>query len=159
MRFKQRFAIFAVCTLGFGGNAMANLTFSGTLVEPPPCTINSGATIAVDFGDISVKNVDGVKHRKGLNYTITCTASTLPWGLNLMVTGTATSFDSSAVQSSVPNLGIKVLRNNLAFVLNTKHSISLSSPPVLEVVPVKMPGSTLLEGDFTATAVLLAFYE
>ena len=159
MRFKQRFALLTVSMLGFCTNAMGNLTFSGTLVEPPPCTINSGSTIAVDFGEISVKNVDGVKHRKGLNYTITCTASTLPWGLNLMVTGTATSFDSSAVQSSVPNLGIKVLRNNLAFVLNTKHSISLSSPPVLEVVPVKMPGSTLLEGDFTATAVLLAFYE
>ena len=159
MRFKQRFALLTVSMLGFCTNAMGNLTFSGTLVEPPPCTINSGSTIAVDFGEISVNSVDGVKHRKGLNYTITCTASTLPWGLNLMVTGTATSFDSSAVQSSVPDLGIKVLRNNLPFVLNTKHSISLSSPPVLEVVPVKMPGSTLSDGNFTATAVLLAFYE
>lgn len=159
MRFKQRFALLTVSMLGFCTNAMGNLTFSGTLVEPPPCTINSGSTIAVDFGDISVKSVDGVKNRKGLNYTITCTSSTLPWGLNLMVTGTATSFDPSAVQSSVAALGIKVLRNNLAFVLNTKHSISLSSPPVLEVVPVKMPGSTLSDGNFTATAVLLAFYE
>lgn len=159
MRFKQRFALLTVSMLGFCTNAMGNLTLSGTLVEPPPCTINSGSTIAVDFGDISVKSVDGVQNRKGLNYIITCTASTLPWGLNLMLTGTATSFDPSAVQSSVPDLGIKVLRNNLAFVLNTKLSISLSSPPVLEVVPVKRSGSTLSEGNFTATAVLLAFYE
>lgn len=159
MRFKQRFAIFAVCTLGFGGNAMANLTFSGTLRAPPPCTINSGASIAVNFGEIGVNTVDGIKHRKNLNYTITCTASTLPWNMFLTVTATATTFDTAAVQSSVPDLGIKILRNDMPFLLNTKLSISPASPPVLVVVPVKKSGSTLSEGNFTATAVLVAHYE
>lgn len=77
----------------------------------------------------------------------------------LTVTATATSFDTSAVQSNVPDLGIKILRNNLPFVLNTKLSIAPASPPVLEVVPVKKSGSTLSEGNFTATAVLVAHYE
>ena len=159
MRLKQRFALFAVCTLGFGGTAMANLTFTGTLREPPPCTINSGASIAVDFDEMSVNSIDGINHRKGLSYTITCSASTLPWSMYLTVTATATSFDSSAVQSNVADLGIKVLRNSLPFVLNSKLSIAPASPPMLEVVPVKRPGSSLSEGNFTATAVLLAHYE
>lgn len=159
MRFKQQIALVAVCAFGFGGNAMANLTFTGTLREPPPCTINSGANIAVDFDEMNVNSIDGVKHRKGLSYTITCSASTLPWSMFLTLTATATSFDASAVQSSVADLGIKVLRNNLPFVLNTKLSINPASPPVLEVVPVKRPGSSLSEGNFTAAAVLLAFYE
>ena len=81
MRLKQPFALFAVCTLGFGGTAMANLTFTGTLREPPPCTINSGASIAVDFDEMSVNSIDGINHRKGLSYTITCSASTLPWSM------------------------------------------------------------------------------
>lgn len=159
MRLKQQFALFAVCAIGFCGNVMANLTFTGTLREPPPCTINSGASIAVDFDDIGVDTVDGERHRKGLSYTITCSASTLPWSMFLTLTATATSFDTSAVQSNVADLGIKVLRNDLPFVLNTKVSINPASPPVLEVVPVKRPGSTLSEGNFTAAAVLLAFYE
>ena len=159
MRLKQQSALFAVCAIGFCANAMANLTFSGTLRAPPPCTINSGANIAVDFGEMGVNTVDGVKHRKPVTYTITCTASTLPWSMFLTVTATATSFDTSAVQSNVPDLGIKILRNNLPFVLNTKLSIAPASPPVLEVVPVKKSGSTLSEGNFTATAVLVAHYE
>lgn len=159
MKLKQRFALFAVCTLGFGSNAMANLTFSGTLVAPPACTINSGANIAVDFGDISVNKVDGVNHRKPLSYTITCGSSTLSWSMYLTVVGTATTFDAAAVQSSVPDLGIKILQNNVAFTLNTRLSITAASPPTLEVVPVKRSGSTLAEGNFTAAAVLLAHYE
>ncbi len=57
---------------------MANLTFSGTLNEPPPCTIDAGNTIEVDFGDVGVKRVDGVKYRKAVPYTINCGAATLP---------------------------------------------------------------------------------
>lgn len=159
MRLKQRLALFAVCSLGFGGNAMANLTFSGTLVEPPPCTINSGANIAIDFGEISVNKIDGINQRKRLNYTITCSSSTLPWYMFLTLTATATTFDSAAVQTNIADLGIKILRNDLPFALNKKLSINPASPPVLEVVPVKKSGSTLSEGSFTATAVLLAHYE
>ena len=44
-------ALLALCSLGLCSVASANLTFSGTLNEPPPCTIDAGNTIEVDFGD------------------------------------------------------------------------------------------------------------
>lgn len=155
----QQRALLALCFIGFCSGASANLTFSGTLNEPPPCTIDAGNKIEVDFGDVGVKRVDGVKYRRGVGYTITCGPSTLPWLLKLSVNGTATTFDGSAVQTSVPNLGIRIFQNNLPFLLNTPLDITLSSPPILEVVPVKQPGATLAPARFTAVATLLAEYE
>lgn len=152
-------ALLALCSIGLGSGASANLTFSGTLNEPPPCTIDAGNTIEVDFGDVGVKRVDGVKYRRGVSYTISCGPATLPWELKLSVNGTPTTFDGSAVQTNVPALGIRVYQNNVPFLLNTPLDISLPSPPVLEVVPVKQPGSTLAPARFAAVATLLAEYE
>lgn len=152
-------ALLALCSIGLCSAASANLTFSGTLNEPPPCTIDAGNTIEVDFGDVGVKRVDGVKYRKGVAYTISCGPATLPWELKLSVNGTPTTFDASAVQTNVPALGIRVYQNNVPFPLNTRLDISLPSPPVLEVVPVKQPGATLAPARFAAVATLLAEYE
>ncbi len=155
----QQRALLALCSLGLCSGVSANLTFSGTLNEPPPCTIEAGNTIEVDFGDVGVKRVDGVKYRRALAYTISCGPATLPWELKLSVNGTATSFDGSAVQTSVPELGIRLFQNNLPFLLNTPLDITLSSPPTLEVVPVKQPGAVLAPARFTAVATLLAEYQ
>ena len=79
--------------------------------------------------------------------------------LKLSINGTATAFDDSALQTSAPDLGIRLLQNNIPFVLNTPLDITLSAPPTLEVVPVKRPGSVLAPARFTAVATLLAEYQ
>jgi type 1 fimbria pilin len=152
-------ALLALWAIGLCSGASANVTFSGTLNEPPPCTIDAGNTIEVDFGDVGVKRVDGVRYRKGIGYAINCGTDTLPWQLKLSVNGTATTFDDSAVQTNVPALGIRLFQNNLPFPLNTPLDITLSSPPTLEVVPVQQPGATLAPARFTAVATLLAEYQ
>lgn len=152
-------ALLGLCCMGLCSTASANLTFNGTLNEPPPCTIDSGSTIEVDFGDVGTRRVDGVKYRKAVGYTIRCGASTLPWLLKLSVKGAETTFDNAAVQTTAPDLGIRLYQNNLPFRLNTPLDISLSSPPTLEVVPVKRPGSILAPASFTAVATLLAEYQ
>jgi type 1 fimbria pilin len=159
MRCWQQRALLALCSIGLCSGASANLTFSGTLNEPPPCTIDAGNTIEVDFGDVGVKHVDGVKYRRVVPYTINCGPATLPWQLKLSVNGTPTAFDGAAVQANVPALGIRVFRNDVPFPLNTPINIVLSSPPTLEVVPVKQPGATLVPARFAAVATLLAEYE
>ncbi|WP_112196325.1 fimbrial protein [Pseudomonas sp. LG1E9] len=155
----QRRALLALCSLGLCGGASANLTFSGTLNEPPPCTIDAGNTIEVDFGDVGVQRVDGEKYRKGVGYTISCGSDTLPWVLKLSVNGTSTTFDGAAVQTSVPELGIRIFQDNLPFALNKPLNITLSSPPTLDVVPVKRPGAILTPARFSAVATLLAEYQ
>ena len=158
MKRWQQMALFALCTFGSGSNAMANLAFNGTLVEPPPCTINSGSNIDIDFDNVGISTIDGVNNRQAVNYTINCTAGTLPWAMRLTVQGTATTFDTAAVQSSVTGLGIRLLRDGVPFVLNTPVLINPSSPPLLQAVPVKYGGSLSPVG-FTASATLLAYYQ
>lgn len=159
MTFRQPHALLLLCSLGLCSGASANLTFSGTLNEPPPCTIDAGNTIEVDFGDVGVKRVDGERYRRGVGYTINCGTDTLPWELKLSVNGTPTTFDGAAVQTSVPALGIRIFQNSLPFPLNTPLDINLSAPPTLEVVPVKQAGAVLPPARFTAVATLLAEYE
>lgn len=159
MKRWQLSALFALGALGVCPGAIANLTFSGTLVEPPPCTISSGNTIDVNFSNVGINAVDGVNHRLPLSYTINCASSPLPWRMLLTLQGTATTYDSAAVQTSAADMGVRLLRNGVAFTLNTPVSISPSSPPVLEAVLVKRPGGTLASGGFTASATLLAYYE
>ncbi|MEB0205514.1 fimbrial protein [Pseudomonas sp. CCC3.1] len=152
-------ALFALLVLGYGTSAMANLTFSGTLNAPPPCTINSGNTIDIDFQEVGVSKVDGVNYLKPVNYIITCSAGTLPWEMVLTVKGVATSFESSALQSSVSDLGIRLLQNGEPLPLNTLLVINPSTPPVLEAVPIKRPGVSLGAGAFTSSATLLAQFQ
>lgn len=156
--FKQS-ALLALLAFGYGTSALANLTFDGTLNEPAPCTINSGSNIEIDFDDIGVNKVDGHNYRKLVNYIITCSAGSLPWEMVLTVTGAATAFESSAVQTSTADLGIRLLQNGVPFELNSQLPISPATPPVLEVVPVKRSGTSLAPGGFSASATLLAEFQ
>ena len=158
MILKPITACFALCMLSFFNSASANVSFSGTLVEPPPCTINGGKTITIDFEKVAVNKVDGVNYRKPVNYTITCDAGAPGWVMMLSLKGTAAGFEPAAVQSSVANLGIKVFQNGAPFVINTRMVINPSKPPILEAVPIKKNSSTLSGGSFTAAATLLAEY-
>ncbi len=150
-------AVWAISLSGAVG--ATNVLFKGTLNEPPPCTIDSGSSIDIDFDKVRIQRIDGVNYRKSVPYAIHCAAGTLPWELKLSVKGTATTFESSALQSSEADMGIRLLQNGLAFQLNTPLVINLSAPPVLEAVPVKRPGASLQPGAFTATATLLAEYQ
>lgn len=159
MNFWPQRALLALCSIGLCSGASANLTFNGTLNEPPPCTIDSGRNIEVDFGDVGTKRVDGVKYRRAVGYTINCGTSPLPWLLKLSINGTATTFDGAALQTTAPDLGIRLLQNNVPFLLNTPLDITITAPPTLEVVPVKRPGAVLAPARFTAVATLLAEYQ
>lgn len=159
MKFWNQPALFALFVLGYANSAMANLTFQGTLNEPPPCTINGGSAIEVDFKEVGVSKIDGVNYLKPVNYAITCSPGTLPWEMVLTVKGAATSFEPSALQSSVADLGIQLLQNGVPFNLNTLLPINPSTPPVLEAVPVKRSGTVLGPGGFAASATLLAEFQ
>lgn len=138
----------------------ADMTFHGTLIAPPPCTINDGNQVEVDFGDrVGISKVDGVNYRMPVNYQITCQGNGSGWAMRLSLNGSAAAFDADALQSDHTELGIRVYRNDVPFTPNTRVDIDSANPPRLEVVPVKQAGATLTEGTFEAWATLQADYE
>ncbi|ALL36693.1 fimbrial protein [Serratia marcescens] len=140
--------------------AADNMRFSGVLIEPPPCTINDGGEVDVDFGNrVGVSKVDGVNYQQPVNYRISCTPGAGTWNMTLAVVGTAADYDTAAVASNMDDLAVRLLQNGKRFILNQPIPINPNAKPVLEAVPVKRPGATLKEGAFEATATLLAVYQ
>ena len=66
----------AWCLLyGFAGLSQAainDITFHGTLVSPPACTISDGKSIEVAFSNVIIDNINGDNFRQDVPYTITC---------------------------------------------------------------------------------------
>ncbi|ATM74932.1 putative minor fimbrial subunit StfF [Serratia fonticola] len=148
--------------MALGGPALAadNMYFSGMLIEPPPCTINDGGEVDVDFGNrVGVSKVDGVNYLQPVNYRITCSPGAGIWSMTLEVVGTPADYDEAAIKSNVDDLAIRLMQNGQRFMLNKPLAIKLNAPPTLDAVPVKRPGATLKEGAFEATATLLAVYQ
>lgn len=140
--------------------AADNLQLRGTLIEPPPCKINDGNSVDVDFGErVGVKKVDGVNYLTPMSYKITCETGATGLDMTLTLSGQPTGYDDAAVKTNLTDLGIRVLQNGKPFTLNQPINVDPKSPPLLEAVPVKTPGSTLQEGAFSATATLQANYQ
>lgn len=142
---------------------IVNVKISGIIVSKPSCTISDSETIEVDFGSgIGVNKIDGGGYRQTIPYTITCDDNTDSLQLTLKYTGNAADFDTdnatvrTAEQSG---LGVKIYQNGAPFELGKNININMSNVPVLEALLVKRDGSTLLEGEFNATATLHAEYQ
>ncbi len=139
--------------------AVENMSFTGMLIEPPPCTIKDGDEIEVNFGDrVGVSKVDGVNYLRPVTYTISCDPSVEAWNMTLEVVGSAADYDAAAIQTDMDDLAIRLLQNNERFILNKPLPIP-NVAPTLTAVPVKRPGATLKSGKFVATATLLAVYQ
>ncbi len=140
--------------------AADDMTFRGTLIEPPACSINNGEDIDVDFGErVGIKKVNGVNYLQPVSYRITCEPSASKWNMTLTVIGTQAAYDKAAVRTDVTDLGIRLIQNGKPFELNLPIPVNPASPPKLEAVPVQRPGATLEEGKFVATATLQAVYQ
>lgn len=134
------------------------VSFHGTL-KIHPCHINNDQGVSVHFGNVGIHKVDGQHYRQTVTYRLVCEDTDPSWRLTMAVKGTATSFDNTALSTSSPGLGIKILQNGQPVEINKSFDISYSNPPVLEAVPVRDPDIVdLTEGAFSTTATLLAEY-
>ncbi|EPF7467185.1 fimbrial protein [Serratia marcescens] len=134
------------------------INLHGGLIAPPPCVINDGGKIDVDFGErVGVNKVDGQNYREKINYNVTCQPNVHSWLMTLTLQGN-TAFDKTAIQTNNVSLGIKIYQNGLSFDVNSRIKIIPDALPVLEAVPIKKPGVELLAGEFIAVASLRAEY-
>lgn len=160
-RYSMGTLVLAGMALFCSGLLAADMNFKGTLVEPPPCTINNDQDVLVSFGDsVGVNKVDGSNYIQPVDYHLTCDITSPQDGLNLVLSTTSQSaFDTAAVQSSTPGLGIRLLVDGVAAEFGKLIPVDSSSPPVLQAVPVKAADTALTEGPFSATVTLQVVYQ
>lgn len=142
-----------------GSGDQKDVFFTGTLISPPACVINSNGPISVDFGsNLLAGRVDGVNYEQPLNYTMDCSGASSN-ALRLSIMGAKASFNPAFVETSKGNLGIAIRVDGVLLPMQAWHTFTYPSRPVLTAVPVKASGSSLTGGAFTATAILLVAYQ
>ncbi|NCB59542.1 MAG: hypothetical protein EOM46_19130, partial [Gammaproteobacteria bacterium] len=95
-------------TLCFGTSALADATvnFSGTLIEAPPCVVHNNNVITVNFGnEVMTTRIDGTQYRKLIDFDLDCSMA-VSSKQKVRITGTAASFDSTALAGGQSGLGI-----------------------------------------------------
>lgn len=135
--------------------------FTGTYVISTPCTINNDQIIDIQFGNVGIRNINGVNYMKDIPFTMDCHGAPDSSPLVLMVSGRAETFDKAAVDTTVNGLGIQIQVNGQPMTLNTGLRTTLGALSALKLtaVPVKDPVTALTEQGFSATATLTADYE
>ncbi|CAI1707296.1 fimbrial protein [Serratia entomophila] len=152
----------AVMLSGASLQAAENMSFRGTLLEHPPCEINGGQPIAIDFGDVGVNKVDGENYAQTFQIIYDCKGTSTDKILRYV--GNATAFDPAAVQSNIPDFGIQLRHTSLQGV--TSPFAVGSTLPIPAYVgsstfiatPVKKASTELQDGAFTAGATLQLEY-
>ena len=140
-----------------------NIQFGGTLLARPTCTVSDkGGRMDVRFGNININRIDGNRYRQAIPYQINCPGSNTAttWRMRLTLKGNPAGFEQ-ALESSVPDLGIKVMFDGTALAPEQPRFVQITptAVPLLEAVPVKLAGGELPGIGFTASALLLAeFY-
>lgn len=154
----KRFLLF-FCTLAvLPAAGKDNMTFSGTLIDPPPCYINDKKEMRVFFEKVGVNKVNGINYLQPIEYVLDC-KDTPGWGLALKLTGDDAMFLDGTLQTDVAGLGIQVTINGQPMELNKNFAITPGNLPTLNAVPVKKAGTVLTERPFKASATLLAMYQ
>lgn len=140
-----------------------NLELKGTLVAPPPCSLNGDNTVYVDFGEkVSIRKVASGIYRQPVDLDVQCEESNLAWQMTLTYSGEPATFDTDSatvVSAQQAELGVKLYADNQPLKLDTLVRLNGNVLPQLEAVLVQKPGSELSEGAFTARATLRVAYE
>lgn len=157
----KKIALMVLLSSSFAAQAADNITFHGTLISPPNCTISNGKTIEVAFGNVLINKIDGTHYMQDVPYEITCDSTVRDDSMTMTLTlsGSATDFNQAAVGTSVQGLGIEIRQDDKPFTLGSTITVNESAIPVLKAVPVKKSGADLTEGDFDASAILQVDYQ
>lgn len=143
---------------------MAEVTVSGTVIKGIDCTINNNQPIYIDFGLVGVKKVESGIYKKEIPLVIGCDF-VKPGGnytVLFSVSGDKADFDkdnATIISRENENLGIKIYFGGVPLPLNEDINFYGNSASALEAVLVKKEGSELVQGDFSATATLKAYYQ
>ncbi|HIE1345157.1 TPA: fimbrial protein [Serratia marcescens] len=138
-----------------------DVTYSGTLLDAPPCSLNGGEPIEIDFGEVGVNKVDGQNYAQTFTVIYECEGTTTDMVLRYL--GAKTTFDTAAVQSNIPDFGIRLQHQKDGVITPFELGSTLAIPSYqgssqFIAAPVKNAGAELQEGAFTAAAALQLEY-
>ncbi|EPZ8357879.1 fimbrial protein [Klebsiella pneumoniae] len=148
-------------SLLFSGDtrADANVTFHGTLIEAPPCVVNGGNKIVVDFGnEVMTTRIDGTAYKERIAFTLDCSEA-IDTKQKVRISGPVAGFDTQALAGNQTGFGIALYKGAERYTPGEWLPFTDPSVPELYAVPVKQGGVTLSGGTFSILASLVVDYQ
>lgn len=149
-------------SIAFPSSAKDNETkvlIKGNLLTPPPCKVNDGNMIEVNFGTVPTKTIQGYDQKREINYQISCEENLNNWSMYLWIDGNKSSFDNNGLRTNINNLAIKFMMGSEIINLNKKYAVNLANPEKIWAVLVKQTNTDLAPGDFVSGGTLYVEYQ
>ena len=151
---------------GFGPNPMAQVFIqSAILYVPDKCVVNEGQLINVEFGEISGSNLNGTSYPQSIPVRFQCEGGSFEDGtlnIKLAVSGTPASFSNNAFKTDKTDLGIEIKHNGSLVIPNEFYpvpNIGNGGNWNLVAAPLASGGKEIAEGEFNASATIVAAFE
>lgn len=90
----------------------------GAEIVMPPCLVNNGNTVEVNFGDISITDVSNAKHQKVISVPVTCTyyqgKAYVKFTGTMMNSVSASDYgtEDNVLSTNIPNFGIALYQGS-----------------------------------------------
>lgn len=152
--------LIGICLNGYAEfKTPAQFQFSGTVVEPPSCTLNGGNPIEINFGHIEKNKADGKQIMETFDPQLKCSGSDGRKLLKMQISGTP-SFTEDVLETTIDGLGIRFYQNSEAIRLRQWFNLpNPASSLVLSASPIIKSGGDTKAGDFTASATLMVTFQ
>lgn len=139
--------------------ADADITFQGTLIEAPPCIVNNGQKVIVNFGnEVMTTRVDGNNYKQPVAFSLDC-SDALSTKQRIRISGTLSEFDTAALSTSQSGLAIALYNGTERYKPGEWINFTDPALPNLQAVPVKEGSIDLPGGIFSALASLIVDYQ
>lgn len=137
----------------------ADIAFHGTLIEVPPCVVNDGQQVVVDFGDeIMTTRVDGIQYKQRIAFTVDCGVAFSPLQ-KVRIEGSPADFDPTVLNSNLAGFGIALYHDDARYTPGKWLAFNDADLPALYAAPIKQDGITLGGGAFSVLASLVVDYQ
>lgn len=151
---------------GFGPNPMAQVFIqSAILYVPDKCVVNEGQLINVEFGEIGGSNLNGASYPQSIPVRFQCEGGSFEDGtlnIKLAVSGTPAPFSNNAFKTDKTDLGIEIKHNGQLVIPNEFYpvpNIGNGGSWNLVAAPLANGGKEIAEGEFNASATIVAAFE
>lgn len=140
--------------------ADADITFHGTLLEAPPCVVNGGDNVVVDFGDEMMTNrIDGTLYRQRIAFPLDCSKA-IASEQRVRISGASVSTpDGEVLSTPLSGLGLALYQGKSRYTLGKWIAFTDPDVPELYVVPVRLNGADPAGGAFSVLASLVVDYQ
>lgn len=133
---------------------------------PDKCKVNDGQLITVEFGDVSSTGLNGNNYIKNVPIQVECEGGSFDTGsmnISLSVSGKSTPFSNELLNTDKNDLGILLKHNGEKIIpgsfypLPSKNGNSWNWDLIAS--PMGNPGKEISEGEFNASATVVAKFE